>query len=54
MYTDTLIIPAEEDSVEVSFDFHLRDNPEEDMIVKQLSFILWREEGKQLFLDPGR
>lgn len=54
VHVDSLIIPAEEDSIDVKFTVEFRDSTKALLHESQLSYRLWRREGKKLFLDVGK
>lgn len=54
MFTDTITIPAEEDSIFIGFVVLFRDTLTNDLVKKPFEFTLQRREGKKLFLDVGR
>jgi hypothetical protein len=53
MFTDTLVIPAGEDSIRVDFSVWFKEPGSTDSVKVDFSHILWRQEGKKLVLGPG-
>ena len=51
VYTDTLTIPASEDSILVNFTVTIAGPGSLQIVRKDLSFRLYRKEGKKLYLD---